>query len=137
MISAHEQKHLRATAAAASAQPKRHSLQVDSLGLRPPVERHRKRSVIDKILYTDTDIDEIADITGVMGSDVAGVGTSTGLDDGTNIELIAKGEHLPHHEHGIALNVRGEEKREQWNSFMEYFLSIIGFVIDLGNVWRF
>ncbi|CAF0768919.1 unnamed protein product [Brachionus calyciflorus] len=29
------------------------------------------------------------------------------------------------------------EQRAQWDSFMEYFLSIIGFVIDLGNVWRF
>lgn len=28
-------------------------------------------------------------------------------------------------------------ERMQWDSFMEYFLSIIGFVIDLGNVWRF
>jgi hypothetical protein len=28
------------------------------------------------------------------------------------------------------------EKREQWENFSEYFLSIIGFVIDLGNVWR-
>jgi hypothetical protein len=26
--------------------------------------------------------------------------------------------------------------REQWNSYIEYLLSIIGFVIDLGNVWR-
>ena len=30
-----------------------------------------------------------------------------------------------------------EEERIQWDSFTEYFLSIIGFVIDLGNVWRF
>lgn len=30
-----------------------------------------------------------------------------------------------------------EEERMRWDSFMEYFLSIIGFVIDLGNVWRF
>ena len=30
-----------------------------------------------------------------------------------------------------------EVARVEWDSFMEYFLSIIGFVIDLGNVWRF
>ena len=30
-----------------------------------------------------------------------------------------------------------EEERVRWDSFTEYFLSIIGFVIDLGNVWRF
>ena len=26
--------------------------------------------------------------------------------------------------------------RARWSNYMEYFLSIIGFVIDLGNVWR-
>ena len=29
-----------------------------------------------------------------------------------------------------------EEERVRWDSYTEYFLSIIGFVIDLGNVWR-
>lgn len=28
------------------------------------------------------------------------------------------------------------EERLRWDNFIEYFLSIIGFVIDLGNVWR-
>ena len=28
-------------------------------------------------------------------------------------------------------------ERLRWSNYMEYFLSIIGFVIDLGNVWRF
>ncbi len=28
-------------------------------------------------------------------------------------------------------------ERLRWDNFAEYFLSIIGFVIDLGNVWRF
>ena len=27
-------------------------------------------------------------------------------------------------------------ERMKWDSFPEYVLSIIGFVIDLGNVWR-
>ena len=31
----------------------------------------------------------------------------------------------------------GVEQRMRWDSYMEYFLSIIGFVIDLGNVWRY
>jgi len=30
-----------------------------------------------------------------------------------------------------------ENSRVQWSSYMEYLLSIIGFVIDLGNVWRY
>ncbi len=35
------------------------------------------------------------------------------------------------------LEVPNETNRLRWDSFIEYFLSIIGFVIDLGNVWRF
>lgn len=30
-----------------------------------------------------------------------------------------------------------DDNRMRWDSYAEYFLSIIGFVIDLGNVWRF
>ncbi len=32
------------------------------------------------------------------------------------------------------LEVPNETNRLRWDSFIEYFLSIIGFVIDLGNV---
>jgi hypothetical protein len=34
-------------------------------------------------------------------------------------------------------NVPEEKERERWDSFMEYFLSIIGFVIDLGKYFYF
>ena len=34
-------------------------------------------------------------------------------------------------------NVPQEIERERWDSFMEYFLSIIGFVIDLGKCFYF
>ena len=33
-------------------------------------------------------------------------------------------------------NSEKEPERMKWDSFSEYVLSIIGFVIDLGNVWR-
>jgi len=34
-------------------------------------------------------------------------------------------------------SVLADNSREQWGNYMEYLLSIIGFVIDLGNVWRY
>jgi hypothetical protein len=52
-----------------------------------------------------------------------------------SIELINKKEEVVVvEEEGVLIE---EEERVRWDSFTEYFLSIIGFVIDLGNVWRF
>lgn len=116
----HHEQHLHPSSAVASRTASaRQSPESDSL-LKPSGERTRKRSVIDKILYTDTDIED---------NDGCVVGASGGQTGDVNIELLSKVEQ------GATLHVK-EEKREQWNSFMEYFLSIIGFVIDLGNVWR-
>lgn len=72
-------------------------------------DRQRKKSVIDKLLYTDN----------------------------SEVEATDNDAELINLEPSIASSAPKEEKREQWNSFMEYFLSIIGFVIDLGNVWRY
>ena len=44
------------------------------------------------------------------------------------IELVDKNE--------AQIEDTSQPERLKWDSFTEYFLSIVGFVIDLGNVWR-
>lgn len=61
--------------------------------------------------------------------------TSSGSEKKKSSKLANFFVDESHDERTVSWGGEGEE-RLRWDNFIEYFLSIIGFVIDLGNVWR-
>lgn len=37
----------------------------------------------------------------------------------------------------VVVGLTPERRRETWNKKVEFLLAVVGFAVDLGNVWRF
>jgi hypothetical protein len=58
-------------------------------------------------------------------------------DTNVNFAELERINKVENEDHNDTTNIEPVKERLQWDSYTEYILSIIGFVIDLGNVWRF
>ncbi|XP_058457561.1 sodium-dependent serotonin transporter [Malaya genurostris] len=85
------------------------------------------------------------DVTGDAGPDPGGDG---GADPDSNTTsndhakettaLNPKVSHLGvNKERALVVTLTGERRRETWSQKTEFLLAVIGFAVDLGNVWRF
>ncbi|KFB51150.1 AGAP010621-PA-like protein [Anopheles sinensis] len=70
--------------------------------------------------------------SGVDGGKKQPLSASTTATTETMAQVLQSGK-----ERSMVVALTGERRRETWSQKAEFLLAVIGFAVDLGNVWRF
>lgn len=82
---------------------------------------------------------QVAHILGVLGAMASEQGAEDQADGGTEQQQQQQQQGDGYQQQGkvVTVTLTPDHPRETWGKKVEFLLAVIGFAVDLGNVWRF
>jgi solute carrier family 6 serotonin transporter-like protein 4 len=78
---------------------------------------------------------QVAHILGVLGDMASDQGAQDEGDGGADQQQ--QGDGYQQQGKVVTVTLTPDRPRETWGKKVEFLLAVIGFAVDLGNVWRF